>query len=186
MTNEQKSALHLKALCVEGGEGIEISGIDLIEQGDKVFVGVKGLATHALVNDRDPGLGATPLEEPYPCEERIDLAKGDLQKEFDKFNKAFALADPLVDREDEIDRFAEDHPKSIVPYVLGRKVYFQVKVQAGSETGAYGPKLYTNFMPMSKRSKVTKESLAKVKARKQKATADFNIDSNAGAEALFN
>jgi hypothetical protein len=138
LTLEQIESLGGRVVCGDGGQPIPITDVDVV---DRVF-GAKtvtmlqfsGMAKEVLVNPQNPAMGSEPLPEPLPIvfEESVLDPQKDSATTLRLLSQTLGLDgdDALVDDGgDWLLRLDPEHPKSVLPKLREKGVFFRLKLK---------------------------------------------------------
>jgi len=180
MNLEELTKLDGKVFCVEDGQRVPVTKIDLVEESRAGNISVwlleiGGVATHYLVNPADANDGAEKLPEPVACKQTVVVDKEDAQVFLNSVNKHFGLTgdDTLVDDGLWLERFLEDGEDSIVSKIKDKGAYFKAKLKNNADKAQQfgNTPFFFSFWNAPERLAATKENfkmvLAKLKAKKE-------------------
>lgn len=174
------SILDGRTLGGDQGEGVMLEQV-LVRTGAKkdeeeAFIELLGTAKTILRDPYNPSAGFDELPEPIPVAERVKvvLAGKDADNSilFSQLNREFQFDPPLVDSEDEWERFLDGTKNSVKAKLEGAKIYFKAKKNP-TKAGEKPTDFYFSFVNVQKRKAATMEEggaaikalLAKKKAK---------------------
>jgi hypothetical protein len=171
-----------KVVAGDQGDGVLIEQV-LVKTGEKkgeeeAFIELMGTAKTYLKDGYNPSAGFNPLPEEFVVTDRVKVVvagkEADNKILYDRLNKELHLDPPLVDREDEWERFLQGTKNSIYDKLVGARLYFGAR--KGNGVGDQYTHYFYNILPVTKREEATPEKGgAKIKdvlkRKKEKAAA---------------
>ena len=174
MNENLRVLLTNKVLCADvNGAPIPITSVAFREQekdNNKFYVlEMSGEAKAYLVKSNDPSLGAVALPEPVPVTIQQNT-EGDASIQLRNLSKALGLhEDDALDgtKPDWLDRFDEDHPRSVIPSLKERGIFVKTTLKQGWDKAVkYGDTpFYFNPFSVPHREPVDKTKIAAIKAK---------------------
>jgi hypothetical protein len=185
MTDQIRDLLHGKALCGNAnGDKVLFTGVDFvmreIEKKPVYFLQLTGEAGAYLKATNNPDRGAEQLAEPLVV--TIDQS---VEKDAEIFCSSLSRALGLSEKEaidgknpDWLERFDEDHPKSVVAALKEKGIYVKAtKKQNWEKAEKYGESpFYFNPHAISVREGVTSSKIAEIKAKLLAKAAPIDLD----------